>query len=423
MSNSENGSTKIKEFATVYDGPHATPKKTKSGPYYLGINAITEDGRIDLNASAHLSKDDYIKWTKRITPQKNDIVFSYEATLGRYAMIPAGFIGSLGRRLAIVRVNSELVNPRWLYYYFYSPTWKKYMANRVVYGSTVNRISVDEFPEYEVELIDRKKQDDIVDILSAIDDMISNNEAIAQQLEAMAKTIYDYWFLQFEFPNEEGKPYKSSGGKMVWNEELQREIPAGWGVADLVNNPLTKLIKPGIKKFSGTKRYLATADVNGTSYSAGSNITFDNRESRANMQPTLNSIWFAKMKDSIKHLYLNKELNSIIEETILSTGFCGIQCDEHSFEYLASFIESDYFEKVKNQLAHGATQQAVNNVDLQSVKLVIPSEKVVDKFHEVTKSMFSLISKNKVENTNLTALRDFLLPLLMNGQVSVGEKE
>lgn len=71
----------------------------------------------------------------------------------------------------------------------------------------------------------------------------------------MVETIYDYWFLQFEFPNEEGKPYKSSGGKMVWNEELQQEIPEGWKVENLSNNTLTKIIKPGIDKFEGTKNY------------------------------------------------------------------------------------------------------------------------------------------------------------------------
>lgn len=293
---------------------------------------------------------------------------------------------------------------------------------KLVTGSTVPTLNRNDIYLLEIPVeTDVSKQKKIGALLKTIDSKVYNNEAIAQQLESMAKTIYDYWFLQFEFPNEDGKPYKSSGGKMVWNEELQREIPAGWEVASLANNSLTKLIKPGIKEFNGTKRYLATADVNGTAYSIGSNITFDNRESRANMQPTLNSIWFAKMKDSVKHLYLNKELNSIIKETILSTGFCGIQCDEYSFEYLASFIESDYFEKVKDQLAHGATQQAVNNADLQSIKLVIPSEEIVDKFHQVTKGMFSLISKNKVENTYLTALRDFLLPLLMNGQVTINK--
>ena len=98
---------KIGELCDVYDGPHATPKETENGPVYLGIKAITEQGRIDSSQFKYLSNEDYIKWTKRVTPQSNDIVFSYEATLGRYAIIPDGFHGCLGRRLAIVRVRDN----------------------------------------------------------------------------------------------------------------------------------------------------------------------------------------------------------------------------------------------------------------------------------------------------------------------------
>lgn len=282
-------------------------------------------------------------------------------------------------------------------------------------------ISAKTISKLPINVPDLEYQKLVFEALNSLEKKIANNNAITKQLEAMAKTIYDYWFLQFEFPNEEGKPYKSSGGKMAWNKELQREIPEKWEVSNLYKNNLTELIKPGVEEFVGTKKYLATADVNGTSYSKGTNVTFTNRESRANMQPTLNSVWFAKMKNSVKHLYLNKELTSIITETILSTGFCGLQCDEYSFEYLVSFIESDYFEKVKNQLAHGATQQAVNNSDLKNIKMVIPSKRILNKFHELTKDIFNLISEKKVENSELASLRNLLLPLLMNGQVTIGE--
>lgn len=404
MSNSENKnhSTKIKEFATVYDGPHATPKKTKFGPYYLGINAITESGKIDLNASAHLSEEDYIKWTKRITPQEDDIVFSYEATLGRYAMIPAGFVGSLGRRLAIVRVNSELVNPRWLYYYFYSPTWKKYMANRIVYGSTVNRISVDEFPEYEVELIDRKKQDDIVYVLSAIDDEVSNNDIIAQQLEAMAKTIYDYWFLQFEFPNEEGKPYKSSGGKMVWNEELQREIPAGWNSAKLkdviIENPKSK-IKVGDVKDDGEFPF----------FTSGANIL-------ATSEPIVSGM----------NCYLNTGGNADVKyyygEASYSTDTWCITAEDE-MKYILPFILDKIKPSMDKVFFQGTGLRHLQKNLLREYQLCIPDERVVKEFTKVVRNIFKQQHNLLKENKELESLKQFLLPLLMNGQVSVGEKE
>ena len=174
----------IKDVCDVYDGPHATPTKTDSGPVYLGIDAITEDGRLNESAYAHLSEKDYITWTRRVTPIENDIVFSYEATLGRYAIIPKGFYGCLGRRLAIIRNRSNIINTKWLYYYFRSPEWTAFIKQNIVKGSTVNRISVEDFPKYTIPLIDRNQQDMIVSILGSIDDKIALNNKVNDNLAA-----------------------------------------------------------------------------------------------------------------------------------------------------------------------------------------------------------------------------------------------
>ena len=139
------------------------------------------------------------------------------------------------------------------------------------------------------------------------------------------------------------------------------------------------------------------------------------------MQPTVSSVWFAKMKNSIKHLYLNKQMQPIIDSTILSTGFCGLQCSEQSFEYMASFIEHSYFESVKDVLAHGATQESVNSDDLLGLVMVVPQKEILDLFHCRTAPMYAQISKNICENQQLTKLRDWLLPMLMNGQAVVGD--
>ena len=223
----------IKEICEVYDGPHATPKKTVDGPVYLGIDAITDDGKINAKEFAHLSEEDYIKWTKRVTPQYGDIVFSYEATLGRYALIPKDFYGCLGRRLAIIRNVSKDIDTLWLYYYFLSPEWKQFIQSKIIKGSTVNRISVEDFPTYTVPNISIKVQRKIANILSKIDAKIALNNNINDNLEQQAKLIYDYWFTQFDFPDENGKPYCSSGGKIVWNEQLKRNIPENWAVVPL----------------------------------------------------------------------------------------------------------------------------------------------------------------------------------------------
>ena len=172
----------INDICEVYDGRHATPTKTEKGPVYLGIDAITEDGMLDETRFSHLSEDDYYKWTKRIIPQKNDIVFSYEATLGRYAMIPEDFYGCLGRRLAIIRNVSDRINTKWLYYYFKSPEWTGFIKNQTVKGSTVDRISIEDFPQYTVPLIPIHNQNKIVDVLDKIDCKIVNNRKINDYL-------------------------------------------------------------------------------------------------------------------------------------------------------------------------------------------------------------------------------------------------
>ena len=172
----------IKEICEVYDGPHATPKKTVDGPVYLGIDAITDDGKIDAKEFAHLSEEDYIKWTKRVTPQYGDIVFSYEATLGRYALIPKDFYGCLGRRLAIIRNISDDIDTLWLYYYFLSPEWKQFIQSKVIKGSTVNRISVEDFPTYTVPNISINVQHNIANILSKIDKKVALNNNIIDNL-------------------------------------------------------------------------------------------------------------------------------------------------------------------------------------------------------------------------------------------------
>ena len=239
-------------------------------------------------------------------------------------------------------------------------------------------------------------------------------------LEQQVAAIYDYWFTQFDFPNENGDPYCSSGGQMVWNDTLKKNIPERWKVESVISNRLASVIKPGIEVFD-TKTYLATADVKGTTLSVGTIIDYGGRESRANMQPSINSVWFAKMKNSIKHLNLNKEMQPFISNTILSTGFCGLQCSEESFEYIASYIANPYFEIHKDMLAHGATQEAINNDDLAGGHIIIPSDAVLHAYHEITQPIYAQISKNICENQELVKLRDWLLPMLMNGQATISD--
>lgn len=189
-------------------------------------------------------------------------------------------------------------------------------------------------------------------------------------------------------------------------------------VVSLVEFPYVEILKLGIMKFDGNKHYVATAEVEGEklNYDAPL-IEYATRENRANMQPVKNSVWFAKLKNSIKHIYVSSEDDLLIHDYVFSTGFCGIKCDEIAFEYLINYLNLPYFEKEKDILSHGATMEGVNNEDLKSFKIHLPSKEKLSLFHDKTKNIHCQISKLNQMTYQLVCLKEKLLPLLINGQL------
>lgn len=186
----------------------------------------------------------------------------------------------------------------------------------------------------------------------------------------------------------------------------------------LLNFPYISIIKPGIKKFNENKRYLATAEVDNTTINYDAPlIEYDNRESRANMQPINNSVWFAKMKNSIKHIFISTASDLLVNNYIFSTGFFGIKCEKIAYEYMVNYLKLPYFEVIKDKLAHGATQEAVNNEDLGSIKIQLPSRIKLEEFHNNTKTIYENISKIEEVTYRLSKMKNLLLPLLINGQL------
>ena len=348
-----------------------------------------------------------------------DIVFGRKGSVDRHAYIFQNESGWVQGSDCIRARKKTQVNMLFLSQYLEGNGVKKQIMNAAV-GSTMPSLNTDILKDVIVLLPNIEEQNRISEALKKIDDKICLNSKINDNLEQQLMLLYDYWFTQFDFPDNNGNPYQTSGGKMVWNDTLKRNIPENWKVQSVNSNCLSSIMKPGVEIFN-TKTYLATADVKGTSISTGTIVDYNGRESRANMQPSINSVWFAKMKNSIKHLYINKEMQPIISSSILSTGFCGLQCNEISFEYIASYVSNSYFEIHKDMLAHGATQEAVNNDDLAGVHIIIPEDTVLRYYHEATQAIYAQISKNICENQELVKLRDWLLPMLMNGQATISD--
>ena len=396
----------IGEICYVYDGPHATPIKTKSGPIYLGIDAVTDGGRLNSAEFSYLSESDYKIWTKRVTPQCDDIVFSYEATLGRYAMIPEGFYGCLGRRLAIVRAKDSRVNPRWLYYYFLSPEWSAFIANHTVKGSTVNRISVEDYPNYPIPLPERKTQDAVVEVLSTIDQKIDNNTNLCVKLESMAKTLYDYWFTQFDFPDENGKPYCSSGGEMVWNDQLKREIPKGWQVSSI--GSVTRNYDSKRVPLSQNERDIMKGGI--PYYGATGIMDYVNRH-------IFDGQYVLIAEDgSVMDVKDNPIVQMIWGKTWVNNHAHVLQgCNGYSNELLYLLLQHIPVVKIMT----GSIQKKINQDNLNSYKIPQIPDPISQAFYEIVEPMFEKIQSLQDENDELTKLRDWLRPVLMNGQATV----
>lgn len=194
----------IREYCIgIFDGPHATPAEAEAGPVFLGIKNITSDGRLDFSETRHLLEEDYPRWTRRVTPQPGDVVFTYEATLHRYALIPEGFRGCLGRRVALLRPDPSRADSRYLLYYLLSRRWREVVEANVVTGATVDRIPLERLPSFPVTLPDVRTQRRMADILSAYDDLIENNRRRMVLLEDAARRLYREWFVRLRFPGHE----------------------------------------------------------------------------------------------------------------------------------------------------------------------------------------------------------------------------
>lgn len=402
----------IGEVCYIFDGPHATPTKTSAGPVYLGIDAITDDGKINPAEYSYLSEEDYRIWTKRVTPQKNDIVFSYEATLGRYAMIPEGFYGCLGRRLAIVRAKDDRINPFWLYYYFLSPEWDAFISNHTVKGSTVNRISVEDFPRFPIPLPERNVQDAIVDVLSAIDKKIQNSAQLCSELEIMSKSIYNYWFTQFDFPNVNGNPYRSSGGAMEWNEQLKRYIPKGWKVCNFLEIAAWEgTSQPPKSTFSyepkeGYVRFIQNRDYDGDGHITY--IPLDRAKGLCNERDILIDKYgdAGKVRFGLAGAY-NVALSKI---RVFSETYR---------EYVRSYLSTDPIYKYLHGSSMASTRASLNETHFSFLNIVIPPDTIISEFNNIMSLVIEKRLHANSENSELRKLRDWLLPMLMNGQATV----
>lgn len=309
--------------------------------------------------------------------------------------------------------------PKFIGFYLRNELFRRSMNNNAV---MTLRASFNEeiFSYLDLYLPDYGTQKIIGDFLYNIYSKIEVNKELNSELRALATSIFNYWFVQFDFPNAFNKPYKISGGEMYYNENLKRKIPVGWKDGLLGNSDISERIGSGINNFTGEKMYLSTSEVNRSEILNHKNkIEFETKPSRANMQPIKDSVWFAKMKNTRKNILVGDYCDQLQNEYIFSTGFAGVEAKGNSLYYLWQLITSDYFEKVKDLRSVGTTQKAVNNDFIDQFRFMIPEREILISFNNIVEPIFKKIYLNERENLELSRVIDWLLPMLMNGQVRV----
>lgn len=404
----------IKDVALgIFDGPHATPPESDSGAIFLGIPNFV-NGQLDLTEIRYISEDDLPKWTKRVTPQENDIVFSYEATLNLYAIIPKDFRGCLGRRMALIRPDTTKINYKFLYYYFYSKAWRDVISENIVLGATVDRIPLVKFPDFQIELPDMRVQNKIADILYTYDSLIKNNQKQIKLLEEAAQRLYKEWFVDLRFPGHE-------------NAHIIEGIPQGWKRSSVGD------IGCRIESGSRPKGGIDSALTDGVP-SIGAENVIGLGKYNFSSDKYVSSEFYAsmnrgKLKD--RDILIYKDGAYIGRTSLFQDGFPHkiASVNEHVFllhadnEFLQYYLfftlyQNEYYLKMQ-KLNKNAAQPGINSKAMLSLEVLLPPLDLVEKFDElVTPIMTNIFAKAK-QNRKLTEARDHLLPKLMSGELEV----
>ena len=404
----------LEELCTgIIDCPHSTPKWQDRGiPVIRNYNL--KDGKIDCTNLSFVSEEDYKERVKRAIPEESDIIISREAPMGVVGIVPKEFQCCLGQRLVLLKIDKSKCLPKYLLYTLMSEYVQVQIRRINQTGSIVSNLNISSLKELKIPLHNFEEQRKIANILSAIDDKIQINHQINQELEAMAKTLYDYWFVQFDFPDQNGKPYKSSGGKMVYNPELKREIPEGWEVEKL--SSLLEIGRETINPMKTPKEEFKYYSI--PEYDFSGSFSYELGE-------TIRSNKFIVEKSDLLVSKLNPWFNRVVynleENAISSTEFI-VWKTFNRFEknFLYQVATSKEFIEYCTRFATGTSNSHKRVSPDIMVGFQIPFKKTyIQKFGEITDSIRTQVLQNNVQNQELTQLRDWLLPMLMNGQVKV----
>ena len=402
----------------VFDGTHDSPKPVENGRLLITSKHIANRS-LDISSAYLISEEDFENVNKRSQVHQWDILFSMIGTVGNVYIETSEKIDYAIKNMGVFSCQNK-EKAYWLYYYLQSPLIQAkidaLMAGAVQKFVPLGFLRDLDIPEYT------EKSKKVVQVLSALDDKIALNKKMNQKLEAMAKRLYDYWFVQYDFPDKNGHPYKTTGGPMTYNPTLKREIPAGWEVKTLDEYLDCNKYSLTAKSSYDFIQYLDTSSLTENTLESlqryGSQAE---SPSRAKRIVHANDILYSTVRPQQKHYGIIK---NPAQNMIASTGFAILSCkygaEYNDMFYLFLIQEKNLIKLSAIADSNASSYPSFNPSDLLNLSICLPEDiKTIEPLVKKFSSLFGIIERNQKENQKLTALRDKLLPLLMNGQVMV----
>ena len=359
-------------------------------------------------------------YPKEYLCHKGDLIVAMtqqaEGLLGSTALVPENDKYLHNQRIGLITCDEKRLNKLFAYYLFMTKSVREQLE-RSSSGTKVKHTSPEKIYDVEVEIPDVISQQKIANLLWAIDEKIANNNAINDNLEQQAKLIYDYWFTQFDFPDENGKPYCSSGGKMVWNEQLKRNIPENWKVAQL-KDIFNVSGKPISRDDCQTDAYYTPIDV-----IPKRTITFAGGLSAAEANSSLqvyeeNNILLGAMRVYFHRVCISAQSGITRTTTLVLKP----KVDEY-LGYAYQVLNDDNAILYATQHSSGTQQPYIKwNDVLENYRFAMPSNpKLLYEYSKISEPLITKAKNCARETEQLRKLRDWLLPMLMNGQATIND--
>lgn len=401
----------------ITDGSHHSPKSVEHGFLMASVKDMTYQN-FDLSGCRRIAKEDYQKLVANgCKPELNDVLIAKDGnTLLKYV-----FVNREDRELvllssiAILRPNMRVLNPYYLRYYLTDPKTKKLLLQGYSSGSAIPRVVLKDFKQLPIPLPSLEEQRAIADQLSILDDKIELNNAINKNLEEMAQALFKRWFVDFEFPNENGEPYKSSGGE--FEESELGLIPKGWKVRTLGEfcEISTTSINPATLSDIIFEHYSIPA------FDSGRLPVFESGyEIKSNKyKVSKNSILVSKLNPETKRIW---DPYCLTEHAICSTEFMNyIPIESRLRAYCYSILNSEGFHQylIGNTTGSTNSRQRVNPKGTLHYTFAFGGTDIAYTFNDLVSAIYKKVNENTLENKYLASIRDTLLPKLMSGEIRV----